>query len=264
MNTPFNTPGRRFTRRGPFPHPFDGYGQPVPPVHPGPYAGVGRDEQPDVEDGDPGFEPGFRPDAGPGDSGPRGRRGFGGPRFGPPGFGPGFAPGFGPRGFGPGRGGHPGRGGRGGPRGRRGNVRAAVLALLAEQPRHGYAIMTELAERSGGLWRPSPGSVYPVLQQLQDEGLVSLEESEGRRVFSLTEAGRSYVSEHPEELHEPWQVAESGPRRRVQSIMFAVQSLGVAADQVARLADDAQSEQAVAAIEQARRALYRILAGEQE
>jgi DNA-binding PadR family transcriptional regulator len=62
----------------------------------------------------------------------------------------------------------------------RGNVRAAILALLAEEPRHGYAIMTELAERSGGLWRPSPGSVYPVLQQLQDEGLVSVEEPDGR------------------------------------------------------------------------------------
>jgi DNA-binding PadR family transcriptional regulator len=141
-------------------------------------------------------------------------------------------------------------------------VRAAVLALLAEEPRHGYAIMTELTDRSGGLWRPSPGSVYPVLQQLQDEGLVSVEESEGRRVFSLTEAGRQYVTDHADELDQPWQVAESGPRQRVQSIMIAVQSLGVAAEQVARLADDAQTEQAVAALEQARRTLYRILAGE--
>jgi DNA-binding PadR family transcriptional regulator len=143
-------------------------------------------------------------------------------------------------------------------------VRAAVLALLVEEPRHGYAIMTELAERSGGLWRPSPGSVYPVLQQLQDEGLVSVEESDGRRVFSLTDAGRTYVAEHPDEVREPWNVGDGGPRRRVQSVLFAVQALGVAADQVARLADDAQTERAVAVLEEARRALYRILAGDAE
>src|ERR671938_883491 len=100
--------------------------------------------------------------------------GPGGPGFGPggPGFGPGGpgGPGFGPGGPGPWHRGHGGRGRRG-----RGNVRAAILALLAEEPRHGYAVMTELTERSGGLWRPSPGSVYPVLQQLQDEGLVVAE-----------------------------------------------------------------------------------------
>jgi DNA-binding PadR family transcriptional regulator len=155
-----------------------------------------------------------------------------------------------------------GHGGRRG--GRRGNVRAAVLSLLAEEPRHGYAIMTELAERSGGLWRPSPGSVYPVLQQLQDEGLVSAESGEGRRVFSLTDEGRTYVQQHAEEMHEPWQVAETGPRRRVQSIMFAVQALGAAADQVARLADDVQAERAVSVIDTARKSLYRILADEAE
>src|SRR6185312_792790 len=106
-----------------------------------------------------------------------GRRAFG-PGFGPggPGFGPG-GPGFGPGGPGPWHRGHGGRGRRG-----RGNVRAAILALLAEEPRHGYAVMTELSARSGGLWRPSPGSVYPVLQQLQDEGLVTSTDQDGRRV----------------------------------------------------------------------------------
>lgn len=123
--------------------------------------------------------------------------------------------------------------------------------------------MTELAERSGGLWRPSPGSVYPILQQLQDEGLVSVQESDGRRVFSLTDAGRAYVAEHPDEVREPWNVGDSGPRQRVQSVMFAVHALGVAADQVARLADETQTEQAVAALEEARRTLYRILAGDE-
>jgi DNA-binding PadR family transcriptional regulator len=143
-------------------------------------------------------------------------------------------------------------------------VRAAVLALLAEEPRHGYAIMNELAERSGGLWRPSPGSVYPVLQQLQDEGLVLVEEADGRRIFTLSESGRAYVTEHEDEMHEPWRMAENGPMQRVQSIMFSTQALGVAADQVARLADDAQAAQAVAIIDEARRRLYRILGGEPE
>lgn len=124
--------------------------------------------------------------------------------------------------------------------------------------------MTELAERSGGLWRPSPGSVYPVLQQLQDEGLVSVEKTEGRRVFSLTDAGRAYVAEHAEEVHEPWNVGDGGPAERVQSIVFALQGLGAAAEQVAWTAGDAQAEKAVVAIDRARRTLYRILADEEE
>jgi len=91
------------------------------------------------------------------------------------GFGPGFGRGGG---FGPGH----GRGGRT----RRGDVRAAILALLAEEPMHGYQIITELTERSGGVWRPSPGSVYPTLSALEDQGLVTADTSEGRRVFQLT------------------------------------------------------------------------------
>lgn len=217
-------------------------------------------EFPEPPGAPPPFPAGFRPRGGP----RGGRRGFG-----PPGA-PGMPGGFGPGGWAPGPGFPPGfrpgqgwRGGRGGGRGgRRGNVRAAVLALLAEEPRHGYAIMTELAERSRGLWRPSPGSVYPVLQQLQDEGLVWVEESEGRRVFSLTDTGREYIASHADEVHEPWNVGDDGPAERLSSIMFAVQALGAAADQVARTADDAQAEQAVAVLESARKSLYRILAGE--
>ena len=210
------------------------------PGHPeGPGFGEGP-ERPGFGPGGPGFAPGF------------------GPRFGP-GFGPGSGPG-GP-GFGPGRwhGAH-GAGGRG--RRGRGNVRAAILALLAEEPRHGYSIMTELAARSGGLWRPSPGSVYPVLQQLQDEGLVQSRDADGRKVFDLTDAGRRYVEEHAAELQEPWQVADHGPRARVQSLMQATAALGAAVDQVARLSDDEQAAQALAVLEDARRAMYRILAGD--
>jgi DNA-binding PadR family transcriptional regulator len=141
-------------------------------------------------------------------------------------------------------------------------VRAAILALLAEEPRHGYAVMTELAARSGGLWRPSPGSVYPVLQQLQDEALVASRDADGRKVFELTDAGRRYVEEHAEELREPWQVADQGPRTRVQSLMRATAALGAAVEQVARHSDDEQAAQALAVLEDARRAMYRILAGD--
>ena len=196
-----------------------------------------------------------------------GNRRFG---FGP-GFGPGFGHEFGPdfgRGFGP-RGprgpqgpeeefGHEG-GRRGGRRGRV-NVRAAVLALLAEEPRHGYAIMTELAERSGGLWRPSPGSVYPVLQQLQDEGLVTSTESEGKKVFALTDAGQTLVQEDPDRFHEPWQVTDSGGRARFRSLFEGVGGLAAATREVARHGTPEQFERAVTVLDDARRAMYGILA----
>ena len=89
--------------------------------------------------------------------------------------------------------------GPGGPRGRgrkarRGDIRTAALLLLAEEPRNGYQIMQEVEERSDGVWRPSPGSVYPALQQLEDEGLIRSEESDGRKLFALTDAGRKVVA----------------------------------------------------------------------
>src|SRR5919199_6125988 len=92
--------------------------------------------------------------------------------------------------------------GRGAPRVRRGNVRAAILALLAERPMHGYEIIQELESRTGGVWRPSPGSVYPTLQLLEDEGLITSEESGGRRRFSLTDEGRAEAQRETEA--PPW------------------------------------------------------------
>jgi DNA-binding PadR family transcriptional regulator len=141
-------------------------------------------------------------------------------------------------------------------------VRAAVLALLSEEPRHGYSIMTELTERSGGLWKPSPGSVYTVLQQLQDEGLVTAQDDEGRKVFSLTETGRRVVAENPAEFAKPWAVDDEGPGRRAQNLLKGLAALGMAAQQVARLGSAGQAERAGAILEEARRSLYRILAEE--
>src|SRR6266446_675789 len=92
-----------------------------------------------------------------------------------------------------------------GPRAKRGDVRAAALVLLAEEPRNGYQIIQEIESRSGGVWRPSPGSVYPALQQLEDEGLIrAVEADPGRKAFELTEEGRAYVERHADDLAAPW------------------------------------------------------------
>lgn len=115
-----------------------------------------------------------------------------------------------------------------------------------------------LAERSGGLWRPSPGSVYPVLAQLEEEGLVAAEESYGRRVFALTEAGRTHVAEHADELKEPWNPTGAGD---LAAVLFdAMRNLGGAAREVARGGDAVQIEAARTVLESSRRSLYRILA----
>ncbi len=121
--------------------------------------------------------------------------------------------------------------------------------------------MTELAKRSGGLWRPSPGSVYPVLQQLQDEGLITAEDTEGgRKVFSITDAGAATVGENPGEYAEPWAMAGPGQRHRVMTLFQGMGALGQATQQVAQLGSDEQVERAREALDEARRRIYRILA----
>lgn len=153
--------------------------------------------------------------------------------------------------------------GRGRRRASRGDVRNAVLAVLAEEPQHGYAILGLLAERSGGLWRPSPGSVYPILGQLEDEGLVTATETEGRRVFSLTDAGRVYVEAHREQLAEPWHMFGGSRRRGAMSLAESMRSLGGAAREVAHNGTEAQLARALTVLDDARKSLYRILAGDE-
>ncbi len=98
-----------------------------------------------------------------------------------------------------------------GPKVRRGDVRAAILDVLAVEPMNGYQIIQQIAERSGGAWKPSPGSVYPTLQQLEDEGLVEALASEGRRLVQLSAAGRTYVEEHPDDMAATWRVFDEPP-----------------------------------------------------
>jgi DNA-binding PadR family transcriptional regulator len=92
-----------------------------------------------------------------------------------------------------------------GPKVRRGDVRAAILDVLAVEPMNGYQIIQQIAERSGGAWKPSPGSVYPTVQQLEDEGLVEGTDGTGRRLLQLTDAGKAYVGDNAEQLAATWE-----------------------------------------------------------
>lgn len=207
---------------------------------------------------------GFRPDAGPGS-----RPGFPGPGF-DPGFMPGFGPGFEAGGFGRGRGGGPERGfgpsdrgfgPGGGRRARRGKVREAVIALLAEEPRNGYQVITGLAEKTDGAWRPSPGAVYPCLSQLEDEGLVTAEDRDGQKVFVLTETGREEATRIGD---TPWSEVAGGrtPPHRDESraAMTELRHLAKALEAIAWSGTPAQITQATERIAALRRSLYAILA----
>lgn len=145
-----------------------------------------------------------------------------------------------------------------GRRARRGDVRTALLAVLSEQPMHGYDVMRELEERSGGVWRPSPGSIYPTLQLLQDEGLVTSEERDGKRVFSITDAGRTEFEVRSQGSGgvPPW---EFGGGESLAGLRDAVFQLAAAAMQVARAGSSAQVERAVEVVGEARRKIYAIL-----
>jgi DNA-binding PadR family transcriptional regulator len=149
---------------------------------------------------------------------------------------------------------------RGGRRARRGDVRAAVMALLDERPMHGYEIIQELSARTGGAWRPSPGSIYPTLQMLEDAGLVRGEDIDGRRIVSLTDAGRAELAELRERVGDaPWEAfADGGPRHQLKE-NFAM--LAAAAMQVARTGDTEQIVQVDEILRDARKRIYGILAG---
>jgi DNA-binding PadR family transcriptional regulator len=160
-------------------------------------------------------------------------------------------------GFGPGGGGPPWRGGR---KARRGDIRTAALLLLAEEPRNGYQIMQEVEERSEGAWRPSPGSVYPALQQLEDEGLIRAEEVEGRKLFRLTVEGLAKVEERDAERPAPWEQMGGEPGSKAHELGRAMRDVAYAFAQVMRAGSEEQQEQARQVLTNARRELYRILA----
>ena len=200
-----------------------------------------------------------------GRGGPGGGRGGGhGGRggFQPDGRGGGGHGGFGP--FGPGGGFGPGGFSwnpfRRGPRARRGDIRAGILALLQEEPRNGYQIMQELKQRSQGMWNPSPGSVYPALQLLQDERLIATEEGPGGRVYALTTEGKAYVKEHADETAAPWEALSNSAGDGFIETMGLFRQLGAAVMQVVQAGDVAQIAKAKKVLITARRSLYEILA----
>ncbi len=165
--------------------------------------------------------------------------------------------------FGFGRGEHHGgrrHKGRDGVRVGRGDVRAATLLLLAEQPSHGYQIIQQVSERSGGIWQPSPGSVYPALQMLEDEGLVRVEQTEGRRVFHLTDAGQAYVEEHRSELETAWKAVVESVDDKGQELHGLFHQVANALKQVMQEGTTAQIASARTLLINTRRQLYRILA----
>jgi len=139
------------------------------------------------------------------------------------------------------------------------DVRAAVLALLAEKPMHGYEVINEIAERSGGAWKPSAGAVYPVLQLLTDEGLITGAQAKGRTTYSITDAGREFTAADSEH-GTPWEAGKEQESRRSGALAKVGFELAQAAAQVGRSGKPEQVKQAVAVLEEARRALYSILA----
>lgn len=147
---------------------------------------------------------------------------------------------------------------RAGTRAGKGDVRAAVLALLAERPLHGYQIIREIEERSGGNWKPGAGSVYPMLQLLADEGIITAEESNGRKIYTLTGAGREEVAR--DHLSEPWNAGGAAGGGGFASLPKAGVELAQAAAQVGRTGSPDQVKQAVAVLDEARRRIYSILA----
>jgi DNA-binding PadR family transcriptional regulator len=176
------------------------------------------------------------------------RRMRGGPFAGPGPFGP-----RGPRGRGRGRGG----------RARRGDVRLALLRLLAEEPANGYQLMQTIEERSGGRWRPSPGSVYPTIAQLEDEGLVRSIESEGSRQLEITDAGRAHLETRAGEP-DPWTADDEAGEDALTELGPIIIGLGKAAWQVASVGTPGQRARALELLAETQRGLYRILAEEPE
>jgi DNA-binding PadR family transcriptional regulator len=143
---------------------------------------------------------------------------------------------------------------------RRGDVRAAILLLVEEQPRNGYQIMQELESRSGGVWRPSPGSVYPALQLLADEGLLRSEARDGGNVFELTDTGKAHVEENRERLGAPWEQAGAGVPEGVRELGGLVAQVAIASRQVMHAGSEAQVAAAAKVLAETRRSLYRVLA----
>ena len=152
-----------------------------------------------------------------------------------------------------------------GPGGRRGRgaIRASVLLILADAPMHGYQLMQELAERSGGAWRPSPGAIYPALQRLEDAGMIVGEDtSDDRRVYRLTDEGRKIAERLKADGVTPWESIDPAAAAHLE-LKREIGQLARAVMQVARDGSPQQRQKVETLLAGTRRAIYRIL-GEEE
>jgi DNA-binding PadR family transcriptional regulator len=158
-----------------------------------------------------------------------------------------------------------------GPRVRRGDVRVAILAVLAQEPLNGYQVIGQIAERSGGAWRPSPGSVYPTISQLEDEGLIESDDERGRRTLRLTEEGRTYLADHADEVTEVWAPFDGGgaPKYSDEADSHAPDFSSLKPElgrvmnavwQIISTGTEQQRRAAIGVLVEARRGLYGILA----
>lgn len=143
----------------------------------------------------------------------------------------------------------------------RGDVRAALLVLIAAEPRHGYELMQEIGERTAGSWQPSPGSVYPALAQLQDEGLIRVDTDEsGRGIATLTPAGETYLAENGEELERVWDSVQDQATDGQRDFSTRLKGLVLAYRQVKTAGTAEQMKSAAKVMDEAQRKLYAILA----
>ena len=148
--------------------------------------------------------------------------------------------------------------GRGGMRARKGDVRAAILALLDERPMHGYEMIKQLEERTDGAWVPSAGSIYPTLQLLEDEGLIAGEEVDGKRRFTLTDAGREAVAKR--DGPTPWDEVTTGADPKVVELKRSLIQLNHAIGQVFTAGSDEQRGKVSELLDETRRKVYEVLA----
>ena len=152
-----------------------------------------------------------------------------------------------------------------GPRVRRGDVRAAILDVLAAEPMNGYQVISQIAERTGGAWKPSPGSVYPTISQLEDEGLVRTDTGQGRKVVTLTDEGRAYVDANADELASVWRPFAADDAARSDGPDYAtlkpeIGRMMSAVWQIASTGSEQQKRDAIAIMVDTRRRLYGLLA----
>jgi DNA-binding PadR family transcriptional regulator len=154
------------------------------------------------------------------------------------------------------------------PRARRGDVRAAILAVLQGEPLNGYQVISAISERTGGAWKPSPGSVYPTISQLEDEGLVEADDERGRRTLRLTDAGREYVAANADELAGVWEPFAEPERADGGDFAALKPEIGQVMNavwQIITTGTDQQRRDAIDVLVETRRKLYGLLAeGEAE